>query len=94
MACYITRNPVQCIFVAKNGLLTPDLYPSAYVFKTYISVMFYDYFCKNSVAKYLEKKAESLEKLNCNLTSKTARTTDCQNSGEFIEAHSLYSRFK
>ena len=31
------------------------------------------------MAKYLEKKAESLEKLNCNLASETARTADCQN---------------
>ena len=46
------------------------------------------------MAKYLEKKAESLEKLNCNLVSKTVRRTDCQNSGEFMEAHSLYSGFK
>ena len=38
---------VQCIFlhVAKNCLLTPDLYPWAYLCKIYISVMFYDYFC-------------------------------------------------
>ena len=36
---------VQCIFVAKNGLLTLNLYPSAYLLKKYISVMFYDYFC-------------------------------------------------
>ena len=36
---------VQCIFVAKNGLVTPDLYPSANLFKKYISVIFYDYFC-------------------------------------------------
>ena len=36
---------VQCIFVAKNGLLTPNLYPSAYPFKKYISVMFNDNFC-------------------------------------------------
>ena len=56
--------------------------------------MFYDYFCLNSVAKYLEKKGDSMEKLNCNLASETARTTDCQNSGEFVEAHSLYSGFK
>ena len=27
------------------------------------------------MAKYLEKKGESLEKLNCNLVSETARTT-------------------
>ena len=46
------------------------------------------------MAKYLEKKAESLEKLNCNLASKTARTTDCQYSGEFMAAHSQYSGFK
>ena len=56
--------------------------------------MSYDYFCWNSVAKYLEKKEESLEKLNCNLASETARTTDCQNLGEFMKAHSLYSGFK
>ena len=56
--------------------------------------MFYDYFCLNSVVKYLKKKAESLEKLNCNLASETARTTDCQNLGDFIKAHSLYSGFK
>ena len=37
--------------------------------------MFYDNFFQNSVAKYLEKKGESLEKLNCNLVSETARTT-------------------
>ena len=37
------------------------------------------------MAKYLEKKAKSLEKLNCNLASETARTTDCQNSGEFTD---------
>ena len=80
--------------MAKNGLLTPDLYPSAYPFKKYISVMFYDCFCLNSVAKYLEKKADSMEKLNCNLASETARTTDCKNSGEFVEADSLYSGFK
>ena len=49
---------VQCIFVAKNGLLASNLYPSAYPFKKYISVMFYDNFCWNSVAKYLEKKGE------------------------------------
>ena len=36
---------VQCIFVAKNCLLTPNLYPSAYPFKKYISAMFYDNFC-------------------------------------------------
>ena len=55
---------VQCIFVAKNSLLTPDFYPSAYPFKKYISVMFYDYFCQlEYVAKYLEKKAESLKRL-------------------------------
>ena len=42
------------------------------------------------MAKYLEKKAEGLEKLNCSLASETARTTDFQNSGEFMEAHSLY----
>ena len=46
------------------------------------------------MAKYLEKKAESLEKLNCSLASETARTTDFQNSGEFMEAHSLYYRFQ
>ena len=79
---------VQCIFVTKNGLLTPDLYISAYSFKKYISVMFYDYFCYNSVAKYLEKKAESLEKLNCSLASETARTIIFQNLGEFMEVHS------
>ena len=28
------------------------------------------------MAKYLEKEAESLEKLNCNLVSETARTTE------------------
>ena len=38
------------------------------------------------MAKYLEKKAKSLAKLNCNLASETARTTDCQNS--------CYSGFK
>ena len=54
--------------------------------------MFYVYFCWNSVA-FLGKKAESLEKLNCNLASESARTTDRQNSGEFMEAHSLYSGF-
>ena len=37
------------------------------------------------MAKYLKKKAESLEKLNCNLASETARKTDCQNSSEFME---------
>ena len=37
--------------------------------------MFHDSFFQNSVAKYLEKKGESLEKLNCNLVSETARTT-------------------
>ena len=44
------------------------------------------------MAKYLEKKAEtaeSLEKLNCTSASETARTTDCQNSCEFMEAHSF-----
>ena len=41
-----------------------------------------------------KRKAESLEKLNCNLASKTARTTDCQTLGEFMEAHSLCSSFK
>ena len=46
------------------------------------------------MAKYLEKKAESLEKLNCSLASVTARTTDFQSSGEFMEAHSLYLGFK
>ena len=70
---------VQCIFVAKNSLLTPDLYPAPTRSK-----MCYDYFCWNSVAKYLKKKVESLEKLNCNLASETAKTTDCQNSGEFM----------
>ena len=35
---------VECIFVAKNGLFTPNLYPSAYPFKN-IFVMFYDNFC-------------------------------------------------
>ena len=42
------------------------------------------------MAQNLEKKAESLEKLNCNLARETARTTDYQNSCEFMEAHSLY----
>ena len=46
------------------------------------------------MAKYLERKAEILEKLNCNLASETARTTNRQNSGEFMEAHSLYLDFK
>ena len=32
------------------------------------------------MAKCLEKKAESLEKLKCNLASETARTTDRQNA--------------
>ena len=41
-----------------------------------------------------KKKAESLEKLNCNLVSETARTADCRNSGEFMEAHTLYLGFK
>ena len=44
------------------------------------------------MAKYLEKKAESLEKLNCNLASETARTTDCQNLGEFMKAQIVFTR--
>ena len=38
-------------------------------------MMFYNYICYNSVAKYLEMKAESLEKLDRNLVSKTTRKT-------------------
>ena len=41
-----------------------------------------------------KRKQRAWKRLNCNLASKTARTTDCQNSGEFNEAHSLYSGFK
>ena len=36
----------------------------------------------------MEKKAESLEKLNCSLASETARTIIFQNLGEFMEVHS------
>ena len=51
-------------------------YPTAYPFKKYISVMFYVYVSLKSVAKYSEMKSKCLEKLNCNLTSETAMTTE------------------
>ena len=45
-------------------------------------------FARNySVAKYLEKKLRELEKLSRDLAIETARTTDCQNSCAFMEAH-------
>ena len=59
---------VQCIF-GKERPPHPESLPQR------LPVMFYDNFFQNSVAKYLEKKGESLEKLNCNLVSETARTT-------------------
>ena len=65
---------VQCIF-GKERPPHPESLPQRSPVQKYISVMFYDNFFQNSVAKYLEKKGESLEKLNCNLVSETARTT-------------------
>ena len=35
-----TTLTVQCIFLAKSGLLTPDLYPSAYPLKIYLKKIY------------------------------------------------------
>ena len=72
-ACHEDKTlTVQCIFVARTASL-PQILTPAFTRSKHISVMFYEHFCYISGAKYLEKKAESLEKLNSNLASELRR---------------------